>query len=82
MDDLCQEFDLAIANDDTGNINSYWTFRSSMGFLRRIDYVLFSRGLIKRAAYASNELDLGSDHRAVRAEFEFQRPAETKQSKA
>ena len=52
-----------------------------MGLLRRIDYVLFSRGLIKRVAYASNELDLGSDHRAVRAEFEFQRPAESFKAK-
>ena len=52
-----------------------------MGLLRRIDYVLFSRGLVKRASYASNELDLGSDHRAVRAEFEFQRPAESFKAK-
>ena len=41
---------------------------------RRIDFILYSPALSLIDASASDELDLGSDHRMIRASMEFIRP--------
>ena len=46
-----------------------WTFCSSMGIKRRIDFIASSRSLSLSSSSATNLLDLGSDHRAVLATF-------------
>ena len=48
-----------------------WTFRSSLGAVRRIDYILYSAGFATGNALVTWELDLGSDHRNVKASFSF-----------
>lgn len=60
-------FDLFVANSDTSSAN--WTFSSSMGVRRRIDFILHSANLNLQDANASDDIDLGSDHRSVRATF-------------
>ena len=42
-----------------------WTFESSMGVRRRLDFILASQNLVVQASGPSNKLNLGSDHRAV-----------------
>jgi len=42
-----------------------WTFESSLGYKRQIDYILVSRSLVVGRNEASNNLDCGSDHRSV-----------------
>ena len=42
-----------------------WTFRSSTGIKRQIDFILFSSELCCETAGPVDVLDLGSDHRAV-----------------
>ena len=44
-------------------------FCSSMGIKRRIDFIASSRSLCLLGSSATNLLDLGSDHRAVRATY-------------
>ena len=70
--DLLQQtlhmYQLHVANGDSEPDNS-WTFCSSMGIKRRIDYILYTRNMSARHAEASDDLDLGSDHRSVVAKF-------------
>ena len=47
-----------------------WTFLSSLGRERRIDYIMTDYTLHLIDARASNILNLNSDHRAVKASFE------------
>ena len=42
-----------------------WTFESSLGYKRQLDYILASRSLVVGQNEASNNLDCGSDHRSV-----------------
>ena len=72
MDELCQQFRLKIGNG-TGlaSADANWTFRSTLGATRRIDYILYSAGLTSESASATGELDLGLDHRSVKALFSF-----------
>ena len=58
-----------VADDD--DIISQWTFRSSLGRKRRIDYIIVDSGLNSRSSEATNDLDLGSDHRAVHANIDL-----------
>ena len=41
LDELAHSFDLVVANSD-GDGEQHWTFESSMGVRRRIDFVLCS----------------------------------------
>ena len=70
--DFCQQFRLTVAN--SGGLpmaDDMWTFRSTLGSLRRIDYILYSPGLFCDGAGPTWEVDLGSDHRSVKALFSF-----------
>ena len=51
------------------NADDSWTFRSSAGLKRRIDFILYSSHLCCFEGRATNDLDLGPDHRAVYAGF-------------
>ena len=46
---------------------SSWTFRSSLGHLRQLDYILTDMAMPVTNSHATEELDCGSDHRAVQA---------------
>eukprot|EP00959_Pyramimonas_sp_CCMP1952_P196041 4098844-Pyramimonas_sp.AAC.1 len=46
-----------------------WTFKSTLGHKRKIDYIVCSASLSLSGSAATNELDCGSDHRAVYAAF-------------
>ena len=74
MKELCDQFHLHIFNG-VGNAhsNSNWTFRSSMGHLRRIDYILHTHGFHTDHVSASDLLDLGSDHRYAQSSLSFTR---------
>ena len=67
LTEIATSFGLVIANDDEHHDKNAetWTFESSLGARRRIDYVLFSSKLILDTAFATDILDMGSDHRAV-----------------
>ena len=72
MTDFCHQFRLAVANGSGFHTaDDMWTFRSSLGTLRRIDYILYNPGLYCDTVVATWELDLGSDHRSVKASFSF-----------
>ena len=58
-----------------------WIFRSILGVLRRIDYILYSAGLSCDGGVATSDLDLGSDHRSVKAPFQFMPGYKTKRKK-
>ena len=64
--DYIGPFNLTVANsqqDDT--IELKHTFRSSLGSLRQLDYILVGPGLLVNYAWATDSLCLGSDHRTV-----------------
>ena len=57
-------FSLQVANQACGP--DAWTFRSSAGETRQIDFILFSKNLFRaRFSGPTDRIDLGSDHRAV-----------------
>ena len=70
---LANAFGLIITNDDEHHSPSAekWTFCSSMGVKRRIDFIFSSSSLPLATSQASCVLDLGSDHRAVYAKFQL-----------
>ena len=70
LENLCCNFNLAVANGGVGAVEEDgWTFQSSMGIRRRIDFILASQRLCIQNCNAVNLIDLGSDHRAVHAHF-------------
>lgn len=72
MQNLCNQFQFHILNGSgRADENDNWTFRTRLGNLKRIDYILASAGIECRSAYASNELDLGSEHRSIKARIQF-----------
>ena len=75
MNFVC-ELGLNLCNvQEEQDFSSEWTFRSSLGRLRRIDYIVADDVLNVRSCYAIGNLDLGSDHRAVQCCLDFQTPA-------
>lgn len=81
MTDLCQLFRLTVANGSgLSSAAANWTFRSTLGVLRRIDYILYSPGISCENTLATWDLDLGSDHRSVKASFSFM-PGYTKKER-
>ena len=82
LSELCHSFELNVANDQPGT-NS-WTFCSSLGVKRRLDYIIYSSYLTLVDGSPTDALDLGSDHRAVHAKFhmaQHPRKPEKKQTK-
>ena len=71
LDNLVNSFGLQISNDSLDDWDNNWTFRSCLGITRRIDFIMASKSLKVCQSYATNEIDLGSDHRAVKACFEI-----------
>ena len=77
MKELCTTFSLEIANGRTmADSSDTWTWKSSYGQFRRIDYILHSKNLRSFNISANRELDLGSDHRNVSASIEYCRSPE------
>ena len=48
-----------------------WTFKSSLGQLRRIDYILSSASLDYSAVSVNDDLDLGTEHKVVGLSVSF-----------
>lgn len=66
--DLCREYQPTIANQNRGAAEAkQLTFRSSLGALRRIDYIVYGGGVDQLKVEANNDIDLGSDYRCVMA---------------
>ena len=60
------DFNLHIANEqEDDSMNDKWTFESSSGVRRQLDFILVGPGFDTFTLHASSELDLGSDHRSV-----------------
>ena len=60
---------LLVANGMTcENDGDSWTFESTMGIRRRIDFMLLSQELLLVCSQPTDDIDLGSDHRAVFAQ--------------
>ena len=73
LEDFCSEFEMIIANDsDDPSADDNWTYVSTAGVRRRIDFILYSAGVQSSDTIASSDLDLGSDHRYVRSRFQFE----------
>ena len=54
MHDFCDQFLLEVANSEGKSFDgNQWTFRSSLGYLRRIDFILFGKGLLLNDARAN-----------------------------
>ena len=65
--DLVHAFDLQICNDLQLQIDdSSWTHSHPIYGRRQINFILLSRNIIAHEYHASDILNLGSDHRAVR----------------
>ena len=67
LEQFSQEFGLCITNARNPEIDTDWTFESSMGIRRRLDFVLASNCLLVRESCPSGKLNLGSDHRVVQS---------------
>ena len=50
-----------------------WTFESSLGVRRQIDFIMINADLYLLDVFATNSLNLGSDHRAVYVEVSIPR---------
>ena len=67
LEQFAQEFGLCITNATNSETDTDWTFESSMGVRRRLDFVLASDLLLVLESCPSDKLNLGSDHRAVQS---------------
>ena len=54
-------------------IEQKWTFESSLGVRRQLDFIISGPGLLEAAPQPVDHLSLGSDHRAVSAIFHILR---------
>ena len=74
LSEFASEFELHLCNvNDNGREEDEWTFESTLGYRRRIDYILASHRLTANSCGATDDLCLASDHRAVRACFTIPR---------
>ena len=70
LNEYANAYDLSIANSaGSGYTSDSWTFCSSVGVKRRLDYIMASSGLQVVSCSPSNSIDMNSDHRAVHASF-------------
>ena len=70
LDELASEFEMIICNEhDNLDSANAWTFESALGHQRSIDYILVSGDLHVSDSMAINDLCMGSDHRAVKADI-------------
>ena len=62
MDDFCNQHQVKVTNGEgLDSAEDSWTFRSPLGTLRRIDYILASFGLSADSSNAVWDVDLGFD---------------------
>jgi endonuclease/exonuclease/phosphatase family metal-dependent hydrolase len=82
LQQFSDEFGLQITNNSIAEHRDNWTFRSSTGITRRLDYVLAAKYFVVDDSRPSDVLNLGSDHRVVRAEISakqrYKRPVSKK----
>jgi len=70
MAEMAAAFNLKVVNGEGhGRDEHSWTFKSSLGQVRRIDFIFTSSYLHASTWNISEYLDLGSDHRAVFVEL-------------
>lgn len=75
MQDLCNQLRLnTVSGEGRADAEQSWTYRARLGGLRRIDFILVSIEVKCRESCTSTDLDLGSDHRCVKATLEYERP--------
>ena len=67
LQSLIDSFGLCITNALDTPWDLQWTFQSMMGIKRKIDFVFVSRSFQIISGQGSKEIDLGSDHRAVKS---------------
>ena len=60
-------YGLEITNTSDTPWEDQWTFESSMGERRKLDYIMVSRSFHLVSSTASNQINLGSEHRAVKS---------------
>ena len=60
-------FGLMVTNASGAPWEDEWTFQNSMGVRRKLDYIMISRSLHLVGSSASNQSNLGSDHKVVRS---------------
>ena len=81
LEHFSQEFSLCITNGSIPEAIDDWTFRSSMGVKRRLDYVLNLECFLLKESSPSEILNLGSDHRVVRTVLTIQKRTKKKYEK-
>ena len=71
---------LRIANEIHGDmtIEDHWTFESSMGIRRQLDFILCSARIPLLSTHSDRAIDMGSDHRAVKCIFKIGVPSRQK----
>ena len=73
LQELVDSFSLQICNDPHRlEFDDAWTYEHTLHGRHHIDYILASRHFQVENARAVSDLDLGSDHRAVRATLKTQ----------
>ena len=74
---------LRISNEihDHMDFDDQWTFESSMGVRRQLDFILCSARVPTIAVEATRAIDMGSDHRAVKCIFAVGVPQHSKKRK-
>ena len=66
--DFIGRFNLTLANEQENEpMNDKWTFQSSLGVRRQLDYIRVGPNLQSVESSPSNLLCMGSDHRAVKS---------------
>ena len=66
LDEFVRTFCLTIANKNNAPWDDQWTFSSSLGDKRKIDFIIVSSAFQSIEGKAVNDINLGSDHRVVR----------------
>ena len=73
LQELVDSFSLQICNDPHRlEFDDAWTYQHTLHGRHHIDFILASRHFQIEDGKAVSELDLGSDHRAVRATLKMQ----------
>ena len=74
---------LRITNEihDGMDFDDHWTFESSMGVRRQIDFILCSARIPTIAVEATRAIDMGSDHRAVKSILNIGTPQQSRRRK-
>ena len=80
MHSLCMEYDSVVANN-MENVHTSYSFESSLGSKCIIDYVVVSQAMAIYESDATNQLDLGSDHRVIYCSLQLHKQRAYKKQK-